>query len=186
MTTMSDRAQLECVCTQDGGRTWRIPRGYSVQHWDGKERPILLLGSVFDASSLGKWTFDWTVYFHGRGTPLADMAGDLWLLLIELSMKLERLYEEDRRGGREVGSMIGDGERLWQRLDVLVGKCEAPMLRVMRSGGEDDAKIDVEAGGRFLEWMFGRERKLHVTEKLMSDIRIWSRKYDMKREDEWC
>ena len=186
MTMTSDRAHLQCVYTQDRRRTWRIPRGYSVQHWDGKERPILLSGSVFDASSLGKWIFDWTVYFHGGGTPLADMAGELWVLVIELSVKLERLYSEDVRGGREVGSMIGDGERLWQRLEVLVGKCEAPMLRVMRSGAGDDVETDVEAGGRFVEWMFGRERKLQVTEKLMSDIRIWSRKYDMKLEDESC
>lgn len=35
---------------------------YSLKHWDPEEEPILLLGSVFDAHSLGKWIYDWTVF----------------------------------------------------------------------------------------------------------------------------
>ena len=35
-----------------------IPSGYSPKHWDLEEQPILLLGSVFDANSLGKWIYD--------------------------------------------------------------------------------------------------------------------------------
>ena len=33
------------------------------------EEPIVLLGSVFDANSLGKWIYDWTVYHHGASSP---------------------------------------------------------------------------------------------------------------------
>ena len=38
-----------------------IPAGYSFKNWDPREEPILLLGSVFDAYSLGKWIYDCTV-----------------------------------------------------------------------------------------------------------------------------
>ncbi|KAL2044136.1 hypothetical protein ABVK25_012439 [Lepraria finkii] len=37
-----------------------IPEGFSLKNWDPTEAPIKLLGSVFDANSLGKWIYDWT------------------------------------------------------------------------------------------------------------------------------
>jgi hypothetical protein len=40
----------------------------------------MLLGSVFDANSLGKWIYDWTVYYYGPATPVSNMAGEFWLL----------------------------------------------------------------------------------------------------------
>jgi hypothetical protein len=36
------------------------------------QRPYQALGSVFDASSVGNWIHDWTVYPHGPTTALAD------------------------------------------------------------------------------------------------------------------
>jgi len=57
---------------------WGIPVGYSIKNWDREEVPIVLLGSVFDANSLGKWIYDWTVYrCGGGGSPMGGMAGDL-------------------------------------------------------------------------------------------------------------
>jgi hypothetical protein len=41
------------VCLEGRGITG-IPIGYSVKSWDPTERPIIRLGSVFDANSLGK------------------------------------------------------------------------------------------------------------------------------------
>ncbi|KAK5201816.1 hypothetical protein LTR96_011828, partial [Exophiala xenobiotica] len=70
-----------------------IPAGYSIKHWDPTELPIILLGSVFDANSLGQWIYDWTVFHHGASTPMADMAGELWLLLIKLAGKMKRAEE---------------------------------------------------------------------------------------------
>lgn len=55
-----------------------IPSGFSIRNWDPAESPIILLGSVFDATSLGKWIYDWTIFRHGSGTPISDVAGDLW------------------------------------------------------------------------------------------------------------
>jgi hypothetical protein len=59
-----------------------IPAGYSYRNWDPNEEPIMLLGSFFDANSLGKWIYDWTVFYNGPATPLSELAGELWLLLI--------------------------------------------------------------------------------------------------------
>ena len=53
---------------------YHIPAGFSYKNWDPDERPIVLLGSVFDANSLGKWIYDWTVFRHGPATPFADEA----------------------------------------------------------------------------------------------------------------
>ncbi|KAL8303402.1 hypothetical protein RB600_007040 [Gaeumannomyces tritici] len=73
---------------KDARKHW-TPEGYSLTHWDPTEQPILLLGSVFDANSLGKWIYDWTVCKHGKGHPIAQIAGELWLLLIEFSGKIK-------------------------------------------------------------------------------------------------
>jgi hypothetical protein len=45
----------------------------------------LLLDSVFDANTFGKWIYNWTVFHHGRATPISGIAGELWLLLIEFT-----------------------------------------------------------------------------------------------------
>ena len=64
-----------------------IPAGYSLKNWDPTESPILLLGSVFDANSLGKWIHDWTVFPHGPAAPISGVSGKFWLLLIKLAGK---------------------------------------------------------------------------------------------------
>lgn len=40
--------------TEDDARRAGIPAGYSIKNWDPTAEPVLLLGSVFDADSLGK------------------------------------------------------------------------------------------------------------------------------------
>ncbi|KAA8576870.1 hypothetical protein EYC84_006913 [Monilinia fructicola] len=111
--------------------------GYSLKNWDPAEEPIMLLGSVFDANSLGKWIYDWTVYHHGPATPLSDMAGELWLLLIQLAGKVKRAEEcmsrirqQDNR--EMVEDFIESGERLTDKLKKLLKACEAPMLKADR------------------------------------------------------
>jgi len=78
------------VATELDAKRHRIPAGYSLKNWDPNEEPIMLLGSVFDANSIGKWIYDWTVSHHGPATPISDMAPDLLLLLIKLAEKIKR------------------------------------------------------------------------------------------------
>lgn len=112
---------------------YNIHRGSSLRHWDPIEEPILLLGSVFDANSLGKWIFDWTVYIRGHSTPISEVAVELWLLLIQLAGKIKHGKEtvsliriaEDRD---MVEDFVVSGERLIEMLEKLLKICEKPML----------------------------------------------------------
>jgi hypothetical protein len=54
-------------------------------NWDPDEHPIVVLGMVFDANSLGRWIYDWTVYRYGHDTSALDAAGSLWPALIKLA-----------------------------------------------------------------------------------------------------
>ncbi|PQE19886.1 vegetative cell wall gp1 protein [Rutstroemia sp. NJR-2017a BVV2] len=175
--------------TEADARKHHIPPGYSLKNWDPTEEPIMLLGSVFDANSLGKWIYDWTVYHHGPATPLSDMAGELWLLLIQLAGKVKRAEEcmprirrvEDRE---MVEDFIISGERLTDKLKALLKACEAPMLKAGRKGSsKTTAQLGKNAGTEFVDSIFGRDRQLDATEKFMSSIRLWNMRFDANCED---
>lgn len=105
---------LQSAAESEAARKHGIPGGYSVKNWVPSEEPIVLLGSVFDANSLGKWLYDWTVAVHGAGSPISDTAGELWLLLIQLSGKISR--DSSHQGQRRAHHGTNDAPR---RPDVL-------------------------------------------------------------------
>ncbi|PLB44324.1 hypothetical protein P170DRAFT_368194 [Aspergillus steynii IBT 23096] len=165
-----------------------IPPGYSIKNWDPTEMPIVLLGSVFDASSLGKWIYDWTVFHHGASTPMADVAGDLWLLLIKLAGKVKRADEcLDRIRSPEAQEVVEDflesGERLWSRFKKLLRTCEQFMWKAAKREGGKSVSMGRNAGCEFVESIFGRDRELENTEKLMNSIRLWNMRFDANCED---
>lgn len=166
-----------------------IPAGFSIKHWDPNEEPILLLGSVFDANSLGKWIYDWTVATHGPATPLAEVAGDLWLLLIQLAGKIKRAekclprirYDDD---AELVEDFIESGERLWSRFNKLLKICEQFMLKnAKRDKYTKKVVMGKNSGCEFVECIFGRDRELQRTEKIMASIRLWSMRFDANCQD---
>ncbi|MCJ1403904.1 hypothetical protein MMC11_007127 [Xylographa trunciseda] len=114
----------------------RIPAGYSTKNWDPDEAPIILLGSVFDANLLGKWIYDWTAYHHGARSPIADIAGELWLLLIELAGKTKRAESQLSRLRPTDREMILDfldsGDIIWNRLKKLLKVCEDHMSKAFK------------------------------------------------------
>lgn len=174
--------------TEADARRHRIPPGYSLKNWDPSEEPIMLLGSVFDANSLGKWIYDWTVYHHGPATPIADMAGELWLLLIQLAGKVKRAEECMPRIRKEesrdmVEDFIESGERLTDKLKKLLKACETPMLKAGKKHGKDSAQLGKNAGIEFVDSIFGRDRQLEATEKFMASIRLWNLRFDANCED---
>ena len=165
-----------------------IPAGYSIKNWDPTESPIVLLGSVFDANSLGKWIYDWTVYHHGASTPMADVAGDLWLLLIKLAGKMKRAEECVRRirnlDSRDmVEDFLESGTRLWQKFKELLKECERYMWKAAKREGGKGVLMGKNAGIEFVESIFGRDRKLETTEKLMNNVRLWNMRFDANCED---
>lgn len=186
-TTAAPKPNPTREATEADALRHRLPPGYSLKNWDPTEEPILLLGSVFDANSLGKWIYDWTVYHHGPATPLADMAGELWLLLIQLAGKIKRSEEcIDRIRSQENREMVDDfiesGERLTNKLKKLLKACENPMLKagMKRAKG---SQLGKNAGTEFVDSIFGRERELDSTEKFMSSVRLWNLRFDANCED---
>ncbi|KAL2285889.1 hypothetical protein FJTKL_07389 [Diaporthe vaccinii] len=151
--------------TESDAKKYRIPSGYSLKNWDPTEEPILLLGSVFDANSLGKWIYDWTVYTHGPSTPISEMSGEMWLLLIQLAGKIKRSKECVPRiraiDSRElVEDFIESGERITAKLRKLLKTC-------------------IEC----VETLFGRERELEKSDRFMQQVRLCNVRFDANCED---
>lgn len=171
--------------TEADAKRWGISKGYSLKNWDPTEEPILLLGSVFDANSLGKWVYDWTVYSRGPSTPISEVAGELWLLLIQLSGKIKRGKEtvprvRTRDNKEMVEDFIESGQRLTDKLKKLLKSCEKPMLT---ASSKKDAQLGQRSGIEFVQTMFGRERELEKTEKFMQSVRLWNLRFDANCED---
>ncbi|KAF5553348.1 vegetative cell wall gp1 [Fusarium mexicanum] len=171
--------------TDADARKHRIPAGYSLKNWDPSETPILLLGSVFGANSLGKWIYDWTVYHHGPATPVSDMAGEMWLLLIQLAGKVKRAEEAVSllRSSDDcdlVEDFIEAGKRLTEKFQSLLRACEAPMLKAAK---RKQAGLGKNAGVEFVETLFGRDRELDKTEKFMQNVRLFNLRFDANCEE---
>ncbi|RBQ72544.1 hypothetical protein FVER14953_13263 [Fusarium verticillioides] len=222
--------------TEADAKRHKIPAGCSLKHWDPSEEPIMLLGSVFDANSFGKWLYDWSVYARGPSTPTSDMAGELWLLLIQLSGNLKRADEAaDRIMSVDSKELVFDfieaGERLWTKLVSLLKRCEAPMLeayklkerkrkKTVHNQGGNEKKIshqaktepdgsnkkfvetsvtseegnieetektkqdaDKNAGVAFVETIFGEDKELKRTERLMQNLRLYNLRFDANCEN---
>lgn len=183
-------AKTSRKATEEDARRAGIPAGYSYKNWDPTEEPIMLLGSVFDANSLGKWIYDWTVFQYGSGTPFAEEAGDLWLLLIQLAGKVKRAEEmmpkiRKQEGRDMVEEFLKSGERLWYRLAKLLKVCEDYMWKAAKKENGDKKPVSMgkNSGCEFVNSMFGRDRELERTEKLMTGIRLWSMRFDANCEE---
>jgi hypothetical protein len=173
------------AATEEDARRAGIPAGYSYKNWDPTEEPITLLGSVFDANSLGKWVYDWTVFHYGPATPMSEVAGEFWLLLIQLAGKVKRadhmMPKIRREESREmVEEFIDSGERLWIRVKKLLRVCEEYMWRAAKAvtGEKKPMKMGQNTGCEFVDSIFGRDRELERTEKLMTAVRLWSMRFD--------
>lgn len=172
------------AATEEDARKHQIPAGYSYKNWDPNEEPILLLGSVFDANSLGKWIYDWTVFFYGPATPMSELAGDLWLLLIQLAGKVksaeDALDEVRQPKNRDmIEDFLDSGERLWQRFNKLLKICENYMWKAAKRECGESSRVTMgkTSGCEFVDSIFGRDRELERTEKLMTGIRLWALRY---------
>lgn len=57
------------------------------------------------------------------------------------------------------------------------------MLKAGKRQGKDQAQLGKNAGVEFVDSIFGRDRQLENTEKLMASIRLWSMRFDANCED---
>jgi hypothetical protein len=164
---------------------WNIPEGYSIKNWDTSEVPIVLSGSVFDANSFGKWIYDWTVHCYGGSAPITDVAGDLWLHLAGKMKRAEESFPRIRSIDSQevVEDFIQSGRRLWQKFKQLLKVLEQYMWRAGRREGSNGKTMGKKAGIEFVESIFGRDRELENTEKLMNSIRLWNMRFDANCEE---
>ncbi|KAI6249644.1 hypothetical protein HI914_02137 [Erysiphe necator] len=181
-STHKDRQRQSRHATEEDRRKHKFPSYYSIEFWDPAESPIILLGNVFDANSLGKWIYDWTVSCYSSGSNLGKMAGELWLLLIQLAGKVKRAEEcMSRTRSEDAKEMLHDfissGERLNGRLCDILKLCEKPMLNVSESSGKSH-RLGTKAGIVFVETLFGQDRLLIKTEKFMHSMRLWNLRFD--------
>jgi hypothetical protein len=172
-----------------------IPSDYSLKNWDPSERPIILLGSVFDASSLGEWVFNWTKFHHGRTHEATKTAGGLWELLIELSSKLKRardFFDSIRNPENKeiIQEFMESGERLWHKLKNLLKACEEYMwtgARRVNSPQHQDGKTKVQmgkqSGAEFVDAMFNGEKEWEKTERLMRGMATWCQRFQINCEE---
>lgn len=169
---------------------FQIPAGYSLKNWDPTETPVVLLGSIFDANSLGKWIYDWTVHTHGADTPFSDIAGEMWLLLIKLAHKMKRADEcvsrvDDRDDEHMLDEFLESGDRLWSRFKKLLKVCEEYMWQTAStSSKKESAKVKMgrNSGTEFVKAMFGPQKEMDETEKVMQGIRLWNMRFDANCE----
>lgn len=164
-----------------------IPAGFCLKNWDPVEKPIVLLGSVFDANSLGKWIYDWTVFSHKSQSPLAEVAGELWLLLIKFSGKMQRAeagirrvrYQEDKE---MLNDFLDSGDRVWRKLKSLIKTCEEAMWEGASKEGSRKV-MGQKSGVAFVDTFFGRDGEMDKTERLMTAMRFFNVRFDANCED---
>lgn len=137
----------------------------------------MLLGSVFDANTIGRWIYDWTAVAHNPHEAIPQMAAELWLLLIQTAGKMKMAREVMPKIRKEidremVGDFIDGGERMMEeRLVEIIKKSEAYMLKRA-------LKLGKNTGVDFVECMFGRDRELLATEQLIHSLGLWNKRYD--------
>ncbi len=172
--------------TAEDAKNHGIPAGHSLKHWDPEKRPLILLDSVFDANSIGKRIYDWTVVRDGAETPMCYLATDLWLLLIKLDGRMTRIESTLLRSmtfddNTILYYLLDSADRLWQKLGTLLITTEIRKCYFARKNGKK--QLGEESGREFIDMLFGRDRQLETTEALMQRIRLWVMRCDANCED---
>ena len=121
---------------------------------------------------------------------MSEVAGDLWLLLIQLAGKVKRaddLTDKIRKTeNREmVEEFLESGERIWIRFKKLLKVCEEYMWKAAKRENKDKKPVQMgkNSGCEFVNSIFGRDRELQNTEKLMAAMRTWGMRFDANCED---
>lgn len=167
--------------TSEDAAKHKIPSGYDLQNWDPDEKPIMVFGSVFDASSLGKWIHDWTVIAHGSFATETDKSSELWSSLMRTAGKLRRSARfisqsvEQGKNAEMVQDLIESGERLMERFQKFLNACEETMYD---SDEEDTGDQPEDSGMDFVYAIFSSEKHSAQTDSLMRNMRLWNRRWD--------
>ncbi|SPN99045.1 uncharacterized protein DNG_02084 [Cephalotrichum gorgonifer] len=162
----------------------KIPSGFSMKNWDPTSPPILLCGSVFDANSLGKWIYDWTIYHHGRDSKPAEIAGKFWLLFIHFSHKVKTVNDisptvRSKRNRMIVNEYVESAEVLMDDFYDLLKLCEDTMLGLAKR--KDATTLGMNAGVEFVKTMFGRE--VGLTTSFIKRMEVYNKRFDQNCQE---
>lgn len=155
-----------------------ILAGYSLKHWNPEEEPIVLLGSVFDAKSLGKWIYDSTVFYHGADTHKVALASHLRVALFRLAERMKRInvnlsHSRNVEVATRVEHLV---EQSWIKFKHTMKVCEEHMLK--RSEEVGTVKMGEENEREFVEALFGGDRYYLDFAYLISDTTLSIKKFD--------
>src|SRR6201999_2189201 len=84
-----------------------------------------------------------------------------------------------------VEDFLESGERLWIRFKKLLKICEDYMWKAAKrtTGEKKPMQMGKDSGCEFVDSLFGRDRELDKTEKLMSAVRLWGMRFDANCEE---
>lgn len=113
------------------------------------------------------------------------MAGELWLLLIQLSAKIKRAEEivgrvRSKENKELMNTFLDSGVRLMDKLRSLLKACEAPMLKVAK---KRQTGLGKNSGVEFVDTLFGVDREGPRTDKFMQGVRLFNLRFDANCED---
>jgi hypothetical protein len=159
-----------------------IAPGRCLKHWDPDEEPILLLTSVFDAFSLGKWALDQTARIYGEHDEMTDLAAEFWFEHIKLGGKIKhakgrlpQIADPDVR--RRVKEFITFGDKLVHKLGEILKRCEQRVLEV--TGMNEIPKLGHKSVVVFIDTFIGRNpAQRDAFYDLTHSIREWNIWFD--------
>lgn len=159
-----------------------IAPGRCLKHWNPDEEPILLLTSVFDANSLGKWVLDQTARIYGEQDEMTELAADFWFEHIKLGGKIKhakgRLPQiADSSVCQRVKESIASGDKLVNELGEILKKCEERVLEV--TGITEIPKLGHKSVVVFIDTFIGRNpAQRDAFDDLTRSIREWNDCFD--------
>lgn len=159
-----------------------IAPGRCLKHWDPDEEPILLLTSVFDANSLGKWVLDQTARIYGEHDEMTELAADFWFEHIKLGGKIKhaksRLSQiEDSSVRQRVKEFIASGDKLVNDLGEILKKCEQRVVEL--TGITEIPKLGHKSVVVFIDTFIGRTpAQRDAFDDFTRSIRVWNQWFD--------
>ncbi|KAI7773693.1 vegetative cell wall protein gp1 [Diaporthe eres] len=160
----------------------RIAPGLCLKHWDPDEDPILLLTSVFDANSLGKWVLDQTAHIYGEHDEMTELAADFWFEHIKLGGKIKHAKSRwpqiaDSNVRQRVKEFITSGDKLANELGEILKKCEQRVLDV--TGITEIPKLGHKSVVVFIDTFIGRTpAQRDAIDDFSQRIRVWNEWFD--------
>lgn len=168
--------------TEADARQHAIPSGFCLDKWDPDEEPIVLLGSVFDANSLGEWIYQWTVYTYGPATPALELASILWTLITQIASKFKRaemaLPSVRKVDDKEtLEDFLDSGDRLMMKLRRLLKACELSISKAFDKNDQRQARVST--GVEFAKTLFGEHRELDGLEIFLYSAALWNLRFEV-------